>query len=225
MIYSSNLDFLLDLKNNNNREWFNSNKGRFELEQANIVAFAEELFDKLKKHDLIETPSGKRSLYRIYRDVRFSKDKTPYQNYWGGGFRRATKHRRGGYYYHIESEKSCVVGGFWGPNAHDLKCIRKELMVDASKLRSIINNNDFLNHFGSLKGEKLKTAPKGFDKNHPDIELLRYKQFLLIKNFTDEEVLSANFVELVDETFKHMRPFFDYMSEILTIDANGVDLF
>lgn len=224
MLYISNLDFLAELKENNNREWFSANKWRFEQEQAIIVLFAEEVLNKLNQHDLIETPSGKRSLYRIYRDIRFSKDKTPYQNYWGGGFRRATKFRRGGYYYHIEKGKSSIVGGFWGPNAQDLKRIREELVQDSSQLRSIITSKAFVDTFGCLKGEQLKTAPKGFEKNHPDIDLLRYKQFLLIKNFRDDEVLSPNFTELVDKTFKEMRPFLDYMSEVLTTDSNGIEL-
>lgn len=224
MLHISNLDFLTELKENNNREWFSANKSRFEQEQAIIVLFTEEVLNKLNQHDLIETSSGKRSLYRIYRDIRFSKDKTPYQNYWGGGFRRATKFRRGGYYYHIEKGKSSVVGGFWGPNAQDLKRIREELVQDSSQLRSIITNKAFVETFGSLKGEQLKTAPVGFEKNHPDIDLLRYKQFLLIKNFRDDEVLSPGFAELVDKTFKQMRPFFDYMSEILTTDSNGIEL-
>lgn len=222
MIYASNLDFLTQLKENNNREWFSANKAQFEQEQANIVAFADELLNKLNLHDVIETPSGKRSLYRIYRDVRFSKDKTPYQNYWGGGFRRATKFRRGGYYFHIERGKSFVAGGFWGPNAEDLKRIREELAQDASELRAILAQPSFISSFGVLKGDQLKTSPKGFEAGHPDIDLLRFKQFLLVKKFNDEEVLSSNFTAQVDQTFQHMRPFFDYMSEVLTTDANGV---
>ncbi|MEJ5995902.1 DUF2461 domain-containing protein [Pedobacter sp. Du54] len=224
MIYPSNLNFLVTLSNNNNREWFNANKAEFEKEQANVVAFAEKILVNLNKHDVIETPSGKRSLYRIYRDVRFSKDKTPYQTYWGGGFRRASKFRRGGYYFHLEKGNSLLAGGFWGPNARDLKRIREEIALDDHTLREIISTTTFIQNFGKLAGNQLKIAPKGFDPNHAAIDLLKYKQFLLIKRFTDVEVLNDDFVEKVDDTFKAMLPFFNYMSNVLTTDLNGEEI-
>ena len=221
MLSISNLDFLVDLKNNNNREWFAAHKDVYSIEQSDIIQFADDILSKLNVHDVIETPSGKRSLYRIYRDIRFSKDKTPFQTYWGGGFKRASKYRRGGYYFHLEKGNSLVAGGFWGPNAVDLNRIRLDIAFDAGELRSIINHPMFVSHFGKLEGEQLKTAPKGFAIDHADIDLLRYKQFLLIQRFTDEEVLSPGFEEKVDYAFKAMRPFFDYMSEVLTGDLNG----
>jgi uncharacterized protein (TIGR02453 family) len=222
MIYPSNLDFLETLKENNNREWFNANKDLYEQEHQQLIAFADTLLKNLNLHDVIETPSGKRSLYRIYRDVRFSKDKTPYQTYWGGGFKRATKYRRGVYYFHIEKGNSLIAGGFWGPNKDDLRRIRTELAEDDRDFREIINNPSFIQYFGKLEGEQLKIAPNGFEVTHPAIDLLRYKQFLVIKRFTDEEVLGANFTAQVDQTFMAMRPFFDLMSNILTTDANGM---
>lgn len=113
-IYPSNFDFLSSLKANNDRDWFNANKTFFQKEQSEIEAFAEALLQMLNRHDLIETPSAKKSLYRIYRDTRFSNDKTPYKTHWSGSFKRATKFRRGGYYYHIEPGNSFIAGGFWG---------------------------------------------------------------------------------------------------------------
>ena len=224
MIYPSNLDFLVTLSSNNNREWFAANKSRFEQEQAQIVAFADQILENLNKHDVIETASGKKSLYRIYRDVRFSKDKTPYQTYWGGGFRRAGKFRRGGYYFHLEKGNSLLAGGFWGPNAKDLKRVREDIALDDNFLREILLSPSFIENFGSLEGSQLKIAPNGFDPKHPAIDLLKYKQYLVIKRFTDEEVLSKNFVEKVDHTFKAMRPFFNYMSNVLTTDLNGEEI-
>jgi uncharacterized protein (TIGR02453 family) len=224
MLNLSNFDFLVDLKNNNNREWFNEHKALFEKEQAQLIAFADEILKNLNKHDVIETPSGKKSLYRIYRDIRFSKDKTPYQIYWGGGFRRASKFRRGGYYFHLEKGNSLLAGGFWGPNAADLKRIREDIALDDTFLRKIISSETFIENFGKLEGSKLKIAPNGIDPNHPAIDLLRYKQFLLIKRFKDEEVMRPDFVKKVDETFKAMRPFFDYMSDVLTTDLNGEEV-
>jgi uncharacterized protein (TIGR02453 family) len=187
-----------------------------------VAIFAEALLQALSRHDQIETASGKQSLHRIYRDTRFSKDKMPYKTNWSGGFKRATKYRRGGYYFHIEPGNSFIAGGFWGPVPEDLKRIREDIAFDARPLRKIISNKSFVAAFGALKGEQLKSAPKGYDAAHEAIDLLRYKQFLLIRPFTDEEVLQDDFVKVADQTFKLMRPFFDYMSELLSTDANGV---
>jgi uncharacterized protein (TIGR02453 family) len=223
-IFASNLEFLRLIKENNQRDWFNAQKERFLREQSQVELFADALLGELQKHDVLETQSGKKSLHRIYRDTRFSKEKTPYKTHWGGGFTRASKFRRGGYYYHIESGNSFVVGGFWGPVASDLKLIREDIAFDAEPLRKILSNKDFVNTFGALQGEQLKLMPKGYSASHPDIDLLRYKQFLLIKNFSDAEVLSDGFVLQVNHTYKLMRPFFDYMSQVLSSDVNGEEI-
>lgn len=225
-ITKENLDFLVDLQGNNNREWFTENKKRYEANLKNIVVFADALLAKMNEHDVLETPTGKKSLFRIYRDVRFSKDKSPYKTHWSGSFRRATQLRRGGYYFHIQpGNQSFIGGGFWEPNKEDLQRIREEIAADPSEMRQILSNSNFIKTFGGLQGEQLKTAPKGFDKEHPAIDLLRYKQFIFGRNFTDKEVLQPNFLEQANQTFKHMRPFFDYMSDLLTTDANGMPLF
>ena len=214
--------FLKALKKNNNRDWFHARKDSFQTEQEQLVVFAEALLQQLNTHDEIETPSGKKSLHRIYRDTRFSADKTPYKTNWSGNFKRATKYRRGGYYFHIEPGNSFVAGGFWAPNAADLKRIREDIAFDAAPLRKIINSRSFKTNFEILRGEQVKTAPQGFPKDHESIDLLRYKQFLLIRKFSDKDVLQEQFLKQVNETFKAMRPFFDYMSEILVADANGI---
>jgi uncharacterized protein (TIGR02453 family) len=224
LIQSSSLDFLLALKKNNDRNWFNDHKTTYQEEQSRIERFADALLYELNRHDLIETDSGKKSLHRIYRDTRFSNDKTPYKTNWSGGFKRATKLRRGGYYFHIEPGSSYIAGGFWAPNTPDLKRIREDIAFDAAPLRKILSGQAFKKTFGSLQGEQLKTAPKGFDSGHEAIDLLRFKQFLLIRNFTDEEVLDKDFYKEASNTFKNMRPFFDYMSEVLSTDTNGLDL-
>lgn len=220
-IQATSLDFLKRLKKNNNRDWFAKNKETFTGVKNNMEAFADGLLTGLKAHDLIETPSGKKSLYRIYRDVRFSADKTPYHTYLSGSFSRATQQRRGGYYFHIEPGNNYVGGGFWGPSPQDLRRIRDEIAFDATPLRKIIKSRSFLSSFGQLQGEQLKTSPQGFESDHEAIDLLRYKQFLLIRKFTDKEVLEASFLRQVSQTFKNMRSFFDYMSEVLTTDING----
>ncbi|RUT69666.1 DUF2461 domain-containing protein [Flavobacterium cupreum] len=223
-IPKSSLDFLQQLKTNNNKPWFEANKTKYLNELNHIEAFAGALLQELSKTDVLETASGKKSVYRIYRDIRFSKDKTPFKTFWGGSFTRATKERRGGYYFHLEEGNSFFAGGFWGPSAADLKRIRSEFAHDATPMQKIVQSKSFVETFGTLQGEQLKTSPKGFDINHEAIDLLRYKQFLIIKRFTDAEVLSPFFLEQALETCLNMRPFFDYMSEILTTDSNGASV-
>lgn len=223
-IPASGLEFLKLLKENNNRDWFNAHKDEFSRQQAYIESFADGLLMELNIHDVIETPSGKKSLYRIYKDTRFSKEKIPYKSHWSGYFRRATKQRRGGYFFRIESGNTIIAGGFQGPNAEDLKRIREEISADPAPLRKILKSKSFIETFGTLKGEQLKTTPKGFDANDEAIDLLRYKQFLIIRRFTDEEVLSDNFLKEASQTFKNMRPFLNYMTEVLTTDVNGLEI-
>lgn len=221
-LHPSNFDFLNKLGQNNDREWFHAHKDEFQKEQGQIENFADAVLQELNTHDVIETPSGKKSLYRIYRDTRFSKDKTPYKTHWSGSFSRAGKFRRGGYYFHLQEGNTYIAGGFFGPSAEDLKRIRQEISFDAAPLRKILSSASFISTFETLKGEQLKTTPKGFDANDEAIDLLRYKQFLLIRKFSDQEMLSEDFLQQAGQTFKNMRPFFDYMSEILTTDINGL---
>ena len=220
----SSFEFLKLLKKNNDRDWFNANKDRYLKELNSIELLADELLEELNKHDVIETPSGKKSLHRIYRDVRFSKEKTPYKTNWSGSFRRAGKQRRGGYYFHIEPGNSFIAGGFWGPNPEDLKRIREEISYDPEPLRKIVKNKNFINMFGNLQGDQIKTTPKNFDPNDPAIDFLRFKQFLCIRIFTDKDVLNENFSKEILKTFLALRPFFDYMSEALSTDTNGISI-
>lgn len=221
---ASAFEFLKLVKKNNNRDWFNAHKEKYLAELAHLEKFADALLLEMNKHDVIETPSGKKSLHRIYRDTRFSKEKTPYKTNWSGSFSRAGKQRRGGYYFHIEAGNSFVAGGFWGPNPDDLKRIREELAYDAAPLRKILKSKTFKDSFGQLLGEQIKTTPKGFDANDPAIDLLRYKQFIVKRNFTDKQVLDKTFIKEAAQTFKNMRPFFDFMSEALTTDVNGISV-
>ncbi len=217
-------DFLLKLRENNNREWFEQNRDEYEVALEEMIGLAEATLQKMRSHDEIETPSAKKVLKRIYRDTRFSKDKTPYKNHWSGSFKRASAHKRGGYYFHLEPGNSFVAGGFWGPEKEDLKRIREHLSQDASQYLEVIQNKDFKNNFGEVIGEQLKKAPKDFDPEDPNIELLRYKQFILKKTLSDKEVFSKKLPDILSNSFQDMRPYFDVMSEYLTTDLNGLDI-
>lgn len=220
VITKNTLDFLNQLKKNNNRDWFEDNKKRFKEQQGGVKKFFQEVMEKLNTHDKIE----RMKMFRIYRDIRFSKDKTPYKFNFSASYTRMGAERRGGYYVHIQPDGSFIATGFWNPEKEDLHRIRKELEVDAIELWSIMENHDFQKIWGSLEGEELKTAPKGFDKEDPNIDLIRRKQYIFMRKFTDEEVLSPNFLDTINESFMAIRPFFDLMSNILTTDLNGESL-
>lgn len=213
--------FITDLTSNNNREWFAANKPRYEQALKNVTAFADSLLSGMNTHDNLSTASGKASLFRIYADTRFSKDKAPYKTHWGLRFSRATVYLRGGYYLHLEPGNSFAAGGFFGPNADDLFRIRQDIEFNYEEWNALLQQPEIVSLFGELRGEQVKTAPKGFDKDHPGIQYLRYKQFILRHDFTDKEVLSGDFAEKASEVFRGLRPFFDYMSEVLTTNPNG----
>lgn len=223
-IKKDTLDFLLDLGKNNNRDWFGAHKDRYLEAQGNVVDFADTLIAEMNKHDQIETTSGKKSMFRIYKDVRFTKEKTPYNKHWSGRLKRATKKLRGGYYFRLESGNSGIAGGFWGPDADDIKRIRMDIDINYDDWQKMINDPTLVKTFGKLEGDKVSSAPRGYAKDHPAIALLRHKQFILRRRFTDKEVLSGDFLYMVNDSFIKMRPFFDYMSEVLTTDANGISI-
>jgi uncharacterized protein (TIGR02453 family) len=221
MITNSTFEFLDLLSKNNNRDWFTENKKQFEKENNLAKAFFTEVFTELGKIDSIE----KMQVFRIYRDVRFSKNKLPYKVNFSVGFNRTKPMLRGGMYLHIENNASFVGGGFWEPNNEDLLRIRKEVELGASELRTITSDKNFIKYFETLEGEELKTAPKGFDKTHKDIDLIRKKQYLLTRKFSNNDVLSPNFKTEIIATFAAMKPFFNYMSDVLTTDLNGESLY
>lgn len=213
--------FFKKLEKNNDRDWFNEHKTEFKAIEAKVKKSYNHLGDLLRTHDQIE----KIKIFRIYRDVRFSKNKLPYKTHFGGSFSRKKPELRGGYYLHIQpNNESFIATGFWDPNKEDLMRIRKEFEMDDSEIREILNDKTFKGTWGNFKGDELKTAPKGFDKDHPAIDLIRRKQFIFVKNYTDDEVLADDFLNEVNDAFKNIRPFFNYMSDVLTTNLNGESL-
>ncbi|MFT7592625.1 MAG: hypothetical protein ACI9UJ_002564 [bacterium] len=219
-IKGATLSFLKEIAKNNDKAWFDTNKPKYLEAKANMEGFMEAVQNRLSETDVIDGFK----VYRIYRDVRFSKDKTPYKTYLHGYLKRTGAARRGGYWIGIEPGNTQIGGGFYGPEKDDLMRIRKEIEADGKTMTKIITDTKFVKHFGALKGEGLKTAPKGFDKEHPQVDLLRKKQFYAMKVFTDKEVASNKFIDDVVETLQAVRPFFDYMSDVLTTDLNGRSL-
>jgi uncharacterized protein (TIGR02453 family) len=216
--------FLEELSQNNNREWFNLNKKNYEAAQTEVLSLVAKVLDGLNKTDVIENPTAAKCLHRIYRDIRFKTDKTPYKNNFSARFMRATAYRRGSYYLHLSPGNCFVGGGFWSPNPEDLKTIRERIALEEQEYRGIILSKDFVKMFGQLRGEKLKTVPKGFNKTSTALDLIQAKQFLLIHNFTSEEIASEDFDLKIVEAFEAMRPYLDIMTYFLTTNLNGESL-
>lgn len=221
IIDKSTFQFLKKLSINNDRDWFGSNKVQYHQAKENVEEFIDALIVKMNVHDHIETPTGKKSLYRIYNDVRFSKDKTPYNPRFAGYLKRSKPFLRGGYYFWLKPGASRIACGFGHPNPDDLKRIRLDIDYNYKNWNKLLASRTIHENFGRMQGDQVRTAPKGFPGDHPALELLRYKQYWFERSFTDAEVLSANFLGQLNKTYKSIRPFFDYMSDVLTTDVNG----
>jgi uncharacterized protein (TIGR02453 family) len=220
-ISKDTLLFLSDLKENNHRPWFQENKARFDHAKENVSLFLQNLESEMNKTDEIDHAK----LYRIYRDVRFSKDKTPYKSSLSMYLSRRKPELRGGYYVSIGADEGFIGCGFWGPNTADLNRIREHISSEPDELRKIINEKIFLKTFKTLDGNQLKTSPRGYAKDHPAVDLLRYKQYLASKRYNTDEMLKPGFYKKVAKDFQAIRPFFDYMSYILGHDLNGVPIY
>lgn len=210
--------FLKTLMDHNNREWFKEHISIFRTAESNVKLFYSQLYNQLNDVDSIDNYK----VFRIYRDVRFSKNKTPYKTHFSGSFHRTKPELRGGYYLHLApNNESFIATGFWNPNKEDLFRLRKEFETDAEGLRAIIAEPRFKAVWGPLEGDELRSAPRGFDKLDQNIDLIRKKQFIFSKKYTDKEVLSERFTLEVIDSFKAIRPYFDYMSSVLTTNLNG----
>lgn len=203
MIESHTLDFLKELVDNNNREWFQANKDRYDKARGNVIELAAAVIGKL--HQVDPTVSAdldpKKCVMRIYRDIRFSKNKTPYKNNFGISLPTQGS-KLGGveYYLQIQPGKSFIAGGYWMPEAEHLKAIRQEIDYNAADLKKVIDDKEFVSLFGEFrKQDQLKTTPKGYDADNENIDLLRLKSFIVVHQLKDKEVTSAKAAdEIVD---------------------------
>ena len=220
MLHPSIFPFLEELRENNNRDWFKANKHKHDAARAHVVQFTQALFERLSDENQLDH----QKVFRVYRDVRFSKNKTPYKSHFGIGFHRIKPQFRGGYYLHLEPGKSFFGAGFWGPNKDDLLRVRKEIEMDPESFEKMATAKELTQTWGAMKGDQLKTAPKGFDKEHPGIKNLRFKQYIFTKEIPDALLYDKNFGQWMVDHFNAIRPFLDYMGEVLTSDLNGESL-
>jgi uncharacterized protein (TIGR02453 family) len=202
------LDYLRGLRENNNREWFEANRTRYELARTAFQSIIGELIARFDEVDDLGGVAVKDCVFRINRDLRFSKDKTPYKTVMsallGVGGRKSTGRS---YYFHLEPDgQSMLAGGLWEPSPTQLGKIRLAIAEDGEALREIIQAPDFIRCFGGLEGESLKTAPQGYTKDHPDIDLLRKKQFMAVHRLDDEMASSSDLVSRALEVYRAMKP-------------------
>ena len=215
MIKPETFDFLKDLAENNNREWFQDNKARHDEARSNVLGFVGELIDGLSRIDKTVTADldPKTCVMRIYRDVRFSLDKTPYKTNFGAGISQKGKNFNGpGYYLHVHSEESFIAGGCWMPESDMLKSIRQEIDYSGNDFRAIVASEKFKNYFGEPDQEyKLKTIPKGYPSDHPDMEYLKLKSFTFTHTLNPKELASPDAAKNVLEGFELLHPFMNFL--------------
>ena len=209
-------DFLNKLKENNNREWFNDNKSEFEETRDAFIEFLSYLIGEIEafdKHILGVDP--KKSMYRIYRDTRFSKDKTPYKTHFGGYICAGSRASGNpGYYVHIEPGGNSIIGGgLYHPMPDVLAKVRQEIDYNGDALLKILNKASFKKRFDMYQDDKLKRPPKGYEADNPHIEWLKLKSFLVMESFTDKTVVGKGYAKSVVSGFKEMAPFIEFLRE------------
>jgi uncharacterized protein (TIGR02453 family) len=213
-------DFLNRLEKNNNRDWFKKNKSEFDGLNKQVKVYFQEVFENNKN----EFNWDKCKVFRIYRDVRFSKNKVPYKTHFGVSFHRQKPKFRGGFYIHLDPKNTFIAAGFWDPNKDDLLRLRKEIEVDHEFFRTKINESEILKLWGDLKGDRLKTTPKGFEKGHKANDLLQFKQYIYSKKIDSAVVFSENFPSYITKHYKALLPVLDYFGDVLSTDLNGESL-
>lgn len=214
MIQQSTLDFFKEIKENNNKPWFEQNKPRYEAAKANYLSFVEELLVKIRKIEPIYEKDLKKYASRIYRDVRFSKDKSPYKNNISSLIERAPDYKKCPFYLHIQPGESFIGGGIWQPESDLLSRVRQEIDYNGSEFNKILNKKSFVDLFGKLSGDTLVRPPKGFEADNPNIVLLKLKQYIVSRNFSDEVVTSKHFITELCTCYEEALPFFYFFDVV-----------
>lgn len=218
-VSETTVNFLVDIGENNEREWFHSNKAYYNQAKQDFVDLVDNVISRVGEFNDLGSLQAKDCMYRIQRDVRFSPDKTPYNSHFSavispGG--KKTKHTPFFFRIKPDTPELCRIGGgIWHGDGKQLAAIRQEIDYNAAELKSIIESPSFKKYFPILEGEKLKRPPKGYDKDHPDIELLKMKQFLVWHPLPKELYASDDFVDYVVDIYKWMLPFLKFWDGVL----------
>jgi len=223
MLTKESLQFLDDLKKNNNRDWFQDNKKRYEIFKKDYHQLVSDFLDVMKPLDpSLELLEVKNCTFRINRDIRFSKDKSPYKAHLGVWMSTGAKGaNRAGYYVHIEKGASFIAGGFYSPEAADLKKVRKEIAFFHEDLEAILADKNFKKEFGSLdinETNSLKSMPRGYEKDHPAIEFLKLKSFTATQKYDISEVTQKDFVVKMSKKLIALKPLNEFINRALETD-------
>ncbi|NMC37313.1 MAG: DUF2461 domain-containing protein [Bacteroidales bacterium] len=218
-IKKSTLEFLSDIKQNNEREWFSRNRSRYEDARFNFESFVQALIEEITKFDpILKGLEAKSCTYRINRDIRFSNDKTIYKSHMGAFIVRGGKKngdRFAGYYFHVEpGSSSMVAGGAYMPPMPWLTAIRSKIAENGDRFNEIIKDKTFKEYFGQIEGEKLKSTPRGYASDHPFADLLKYKSYLVSKMIPDKIVTGVECFSQVIEACKIMKPLNDFLNDV-----------
>jgi uncharacterized protein (TIGR02453 family) len=211
------LRFLAQLHERNNREWFENHRDDYEDAKTRFESLVDQIIAGLSRIEDLAGLQAKDCVMRIFRDVRFSKDKSPYKTNMGANISPGGRksHKLG---YHLSlapGGESIIAGGLYMPEPAQLNRLRDAIADDAAPLKAISKNKDFKRYFGELEGEKVKTVPQGYDRDHPDIELLRFKQLVAVHRLPDDVVLGPRFAAQAVKVCAAMRPFNDYLNGVL----------
>lgn len=217
MISKNIIEFLELLRDNNNREWFNSNKSTYTKVKAEFEAYTKVLISNISVFDRrIAYIEPKECIFRILRDVRFTKDKLPYKTNFGAYITKGgRKSGYAGYYLHLQAGGSFIAGGIYMPEPSNLKAVRQGIVDNIDEFLKIINQKSFIKYFGKISGDKNIKAPSGFDKNFPHVDLIKFKSYNLIYNLDNKALTSKSFDKQIVNIFKEMYNFNAFINKCI----------
>src|SRR6201995_940445 len=210
VITKETFHFLNQIKLNNNRPWFEKNRPGYEKARAEYLGFVTKLTEGIRKIEPIPEKEPVKYIQRIYRDIRFSKDKTPYKSHFSSIIDRGPENRKCPLYIQIQPGRSMMGGGIWDPSAETLKKVRQEIDYNLARLKKIVHAKAFLNYFGKISGARLTRPPKGYEADNPVIELLKFKQLYVERSFDDALVMSHHLVPEILKSYRAALPFFKF---------------
>ena len=214
-ITQETFNFFKQIEENNNKVWFENNRPLYEAAKANYLEFMGDLIPKIKQIDQIVEKDLKKYASRIHRDVRFSKNKSPYKNNISSLIERELDYKKCPFYIHIQPNGSFMGAGVYQPDPALLKKVRQEIDYNSSELHKIIGKQSFKDTFGKITGDSLVRPPKGYEEDNPNIELLKLKFYIVRKDFSDEEVMSPDFAGKIAEIYREALPFFEFLDNAI----------
>ncbi len=216
LISKDSFRFLEQLKLNNNKPWFEKNRPVYERARAEYLTFITKLVAGIRQIEWIPDREPAKYVLRIYRDIRFSKDKTPYKSHFSSIIERGPENRKCPLYLQIQPGRSLMGGGIWDPPTEILKKIRQEIDYNSAALKKIIHSKEFIKYFGKISGSRLARPPKGYEADNPNIELLKFKQLYVERNFDDDLVLSKQLIPEILKSYKAALPFFHFFDAAMS---------